>query len=502
MQPVFQPGEASAIEGMVERRPGPCSVVIFGASGDLAKRKLFPALYKLARGGDLPEKFMVIGVARSIADDKALRATVLEALDKFTGDNEVDPTAWKRLESCLYMVRGDVDDMRTYEELRRVIDNGEKVHGTGKSVLFYLSVPASVFPEILPRLQSAQLIGPKAATDRWTRVIVEKPFGQDLESARRLNELSAKTLDEAQIFRIDHYLGKETVQNLLVFRFANGIFEPLWNRKFIDHVQITAAEQIDIEGRGRFYEETGILRDVVQNHLLQVLALFAMEPPNTLNADEIRSEKAQVLRALRPFDAKRVAHQAVLGQYEGYRNEKDVARDSRTPTYAALKLFIDNWRWQGVPFYLRAGKGLKSRLTEVKICFTGIPLSLFGRATDAIRNNVLTLRIQPGEGIGLGFMSKVPGVEFALANVDMQMRYAEVFSKKPAEAYERLLLDAMRGDATLFPRRDEIETAWRFIDPLLRPSQELQVHSYAKGSDGPDAARELMDVDGREWYPL
>ncbi len=502
MKPVFQPGEASTLEGMAERHPGPCSMVIFGASGDLAKRKLFPALYKLARGGELPEKFMVIGVARSLQDDGALRAMVREALQTFSGDKKVDEGAWQKLESCLYMVRGDVDDMRTYEELRRVLDNGDKKHGTGKSVLFYLSVPASVFPEILPRLQSAQLIQPKGVSDRYSRVIVEKPFGQDLESAKRLNELSAKTLDESQIYRIDHYLGKETVQNLLVFRFANAIFEPLWNRKFVDHVQITASEQIDIEGRGRFYEETGILRDVVQNHLLQVLALFAMEPPNTLKAEEIRSEKAQLLRALRPIDPTNAAKEAVLGQYAGYREEKDVARDSQTPTFAALKLFIDNWRWQGVPFYLRAGKAMKERVTEVKIVFGRIPMSFFGKATDAIRNNVLTLRIQPNEGINLGFMAKVPGVEFALANVNMRMRYAEVFSKKPAEAYERLLLDAMRGDTTLFPRRDEIETAWTFIDPILHPIRELPLRTYAKGSEGPEEAKKLLEADGRSWFAL
>ncbi len=389
--------------------------------------------------------------------------------------------------------------MRTYEDLRRAIDNAEKTHGTGKSVLFYLSVPASKFPEILPRLQSAQLISAKSDNSRWTRVIVEKPFGQDLGSAKHLNDVSSMTHDESQIFRIDHYLGKETVQNLLVFRFANSIFEPLWNRKFIDHVQITAAEQIDIEGRGKFYEETGVLRDIVQNHLLQVLALFAMEPPNSLSADEIRSEKARLLRALRPLDPKNVKNDVVLGQYEGYRDEKDVAKDSQVPTYAAIKMFIDNWRWQGVPFYLRAGKALKSRVTEVKIVFTSIPLSLFGRATDAIRHNVLTLRIQPDEGIGLGFMTKVPGVEFSLTNVDMNMRYAQVFAKKPAEAYERLLLDAMRGDATLFPRRDEIETAWKFVDPILRPLEDLPVRSYAKGSEGPKESNDLLTGD---WLPL
>lgn len=501
MQPVFKPGEPSAVQGMVERHPGPCTMVIFGASGDLAKRKLFPALYNLAKGNELPEKFAIVGVSRSIASDDALRETVKGALEKFAGE-AVDAAAWERLSKCLYMVTGDVTEEKTYKDLGATIEKAGKTHDTGKSVLFYLSVPASSFPEILPRLQSAGLVHPAGGKDRWTRVIVEKPFGHDIESALELNDLAGKTLDESQVYRIDHYLGKETVQNILAFRFANSIFEPLWNRKFIDHVQITAAEKIDIEGRGKFYEETGILRDIVQNHLLQVLALFAMESPNALAAGELRSEKARLLRALRPFDKQKVSKEVVLGQYDGYRAEKDVAKDSQVPTFAALKLYIDNWRWQGVPFYMRAGKAMKSRVTEIKVVFGGIPLSLFGRASDSIRNNILTLRIQPDEGIGLGFMSKVPGVDFTLSNVDMNMRYSQVFSKKPAEAYERLLLDAMRGDATLFPRRDEIEAAWRFVDPILRPSEDLKIHTYAKGSDGPDASAKLLTNDEREWLPL
>ncbi|MBC7792521.1 MAG: glucose-6-phosphate dehydrogenase, partial [Clostridia bacterium] len=426
MHPVFKPGEPSAVQGMIERHPGACTMVIFGASGDLAKRKLFPALYNLAKGNELPEQFAIVGVSRSIPNDSALREIVRGALEKFAGE-EVDKATWERLSRCLYMVTGDVVEEKTYNDLGAAIERAAKEHGTGKSVLFYLSVPASSFPEILPRLKSAKLVHATGSKDQWTRVIVEKPFGHDIESAVELNDLANKTLDESQVFRIDHYLGKETVQNILAFRFANSIFEPLWNRKFIDHVQITAAEKIDIEGRGKFYEETGILRDVVQNHLLQVLALFAMEPPNALTAGELRSEKARMLRAMRPFETKNVSQAVVLGQYEGYRDEKDVAKDSQVPTFTALKLFVDNWRWQGVPFYLRAGKGLKSRVTEIKVVFGNIPLSLFGRASsDAIRNNILTLRIQPDEGIGLSFMSKVPGVEFQLANVDMNMRYSQV----------------------------------------------------------------------------
>jgi glucose-6-phosphate 1-dehydrogenase len=336
--------------------------------------------------------------------------------------------------------------------------------------------------------------------------VVEKPFGHDLASARELDALISREIDESQVFRIDHYLGKETVQNILVFRFGNSIFEPLWNRKYIDHVQVTAAEDMGIEGRGRFYDETGVLRDIVQNHLLQVLALFAMEPPAALGADEVRDQKAIVLGALRPINPARVASRVVLGQYQGYRQEPQVAPDSRTPTFAALELFIDNWRWQGVPFYLRAGKRLAKRVTEIVVQFQSIPLCLFSREEACnFEPNVLCLRIQPDEGIQLRFACKPPGDRLVSRNVTMDFSYAGGFGAPVHEAYERLLLDAMRGDATLFWRRDEVERAWQFMTPILAAVEsgapEL-VRPYEPGSSGPPEADDLLAREGRAWRPL
>jgi glucose-6-phosphate 1-dehydrogenase len=336
----------------------------------------------------------------------------------------------------------------------------------------------------------------------WSRVVIEKPFGRDLGTSRELNRLALDSLDETQLFRIDHYLGKETVQNLLVFRFGNAIFEPLWNRKYVDHVQVTAAEDMGIEGRGKFYDETGVVRDIVQNHLLQVLALCAMEPPVSFESEEIRDEKAQVFRSLKKLAGGEVEERVVLGQYRGYRDEPHVARDSTTPTYAALKVFIDNWRWQGVPFYLRAGKRLAKRVTEVAIHFQSVPLLLFEHKGDPLEPNVLILRIQPDEGIGLRFMCKVPGDDLALSKVSMDFGYAQSFQKPVQEAYEHLLLDCMRGDQTLFWRRDEVSRAWEFVGPVLEGGARCPVEMYDPGSGGPSRADALLARDGRKWRPL
>jgi glucose-6-phosphate 1-dehydrogenase len=515
----LQPEHAPSTVGSAGR-PGDCNLVIFGATGDLAGRKLVPALYNLARSGSLPERLCVIGVSRSVPDAAGWAARLEPLLRKYSRTG-FDEGVWRRFTRTLETVSGDHTEPETYSRLRAKLDEVAERRRTGRSALHYLATPSSAFPTILPQLASAGLIHPPtppqkrlasiaAAGDEraapWTRVIIEKPFGRDLASARALNALTSATLDESQIFRIDHYLGKETVQNLLVLRFGNSIFEPLWNCKYVDHVEITAAEEIGIEGRGHFYEETGVVRDIVQNHLLQVLALCAMEPPISFDADEIRDMKAQVLRAVRPIDPSPLGDDVVFGQYAGYRAEPGVAAESRTPTFVAMRLYVDNWRWQGVPFYLRAGKGMPRRTTEVKVWFKPIPHCLFGREEVCLRidPNVLTVRIQPDEGIALGVAAKVPGEDFAVDAVTMDFRYAQGFKNAPPEAYERLLLEAMRGDATLFARRDEVELAWKLVTPMLETWDEspAPIAMYPRGSEGPPAAATLIERDGRRWEPL
>jgi glucose-6-phosphate 1-dehydrogenase len=400
-------------------------------------------------------------------------------------------------------VTGEFDDPAAYQRLAKRLEELDKTRGTKGNRLFYLATSPSDFPTILHRLQAAGLIA-RPHTEPWTRVIVEKPFGRDYESALALNGLVGRVLDESQTFRIDHYLGKETVQNILVLRFANSIFEPLWNRSYVDYVEISAAETVGVERRGEFYEQTGVLRDIVQNHLLEVLSLIGMEPPNTGGADDIRTEKLKVLRALREVWSDTIPRNVVLGQYNGYRREPDVAPGSTTPTYAALRLFVDNWRWQGVPFYLRAGKKLAQRVTEVSLHMRPIPLSLFGRSDvcEHVDPNVLTIRIQPDEGINMRFASKIPGNDFAVGPVHMDMKYVEAFGGEPPEAYERLLLDAMRGDATLFSRRDAVEQSWKWITPILEhfeASPPADFPNYEPGSWGPSAVDDLMRRDRRAW---
>jgi len=484
----------------------PCAVVIFGATGDLTRRKLIPALYNLCAARLLSEHFTALGVARRPLDAARFRADMRAAVDTYSRRPVAEAGHWDEFAAALDYVQGDFDDPATYERLRARLDQLDAERGLGGSRLFYLATSAEDFSVILHRLKAAGLIHP-AAGPAFSRVIVEKPFGRDLESARALNALVGRVLDESQTFRIDHYLGKETVQNILVFRFANSMFEPVWNRNYVDHVEITAAETVGVETRGHFYEHTGVLRDIVQNHLLEVLSLVAMEPPTTGGADDIRTEKLKVLHALRQPWADTIEGDVALGQYRGYRQERDVASDSVTPTFAALRVFIDNWRWQGVPFYLRAGKRLEKRVTEVSLFMRAIPLCLFGRADvcERIEPNVLTLRIQPDEGIELRFASKIPGHDLAVGTVAMDMKYLEAFGGSPPEAYERLLLDAMRGDATLFSRRDAVEASWAWITPILEyfaAHPRTDFPNYAPGSWGPAAADLIPGRDRRAWRAL
>ena len=482
----------------------PCAFVVFGASGDLTRRKLVPALYQLARLGHLPERFAMVGVARREWSDDAFRAEMQAGIQEFGRDGNLDTEVWERFGRDLHFVSGTFEDAALYPRLAARLAALDRERDLDGNRLFYLATPSSEFPTILHRLKLAGLTrGPHEPS--FTRVIIEKPFGRDLESARALNRLVANVLDESQTFRIDHYLGKETVQNILVFRFANSIFEPLWTRKYVDHVEITAAETVGVGPRGPFYEQTGVLRDIVQNHLLEVLSLTAMEPPTTGGADDVRGEKLKVLHALRDPWSDTIERDVVLGQYRGYRDEPGVSKTSVTPTFAALRVWVDNWRWQGVPFYLRAGKKLERRVTEVALHMQPIPLALFGRSDVChhVDPNVLTLRIQPDEGIELQFASKIPGHDLMVGTVAMEMKYVEAFGGQPPEAYERLLLDAMRGDATLFSRRDAVEASWAWITPILEYFERhppTGFPNYEPGSWGPETCHELMRRDHRSWH--
>jgi len=499
----------------------PTAIVIFGASGDLTHRKLMPALYNLAYGRLLPSRFAVIGVARGEKSDASFRAELREAVSNFSRRKPIDAALWTELEKGISYVRGAVSEPATFQAIREQLDRAAPNAREGQNRLFYLAVPPNEFGPIVEGLRAAQLVTPPSSGAQGqdgqvsrgsARVIFEKPFGHDLASARALNDAISSAFDESQVFRIDHYLGKETVQNLLVFRFANSLFEPLWGRSHVDHVQITVAEDIGVEGRGRFYEQTGITRDIVENHVMQLLCLTAMEPPISLAADAVRDEKVKVLKSLRPMERSEVARNAVRGQYgvgvaEGhsvpaYRQEKDVSPESRVETYVAMKVMIDNWRWSGVPFYVRAGKRLARRLTEIAITFREVPLTLFRAQDGGITPNVLVLRIQPDEGIALGFISKEPGQQTIPRDVAMDFSYGTAFGSNTPEAYERLLVDAMRGEATLFTRRDEIEQQWSYIEQALHawgadgnPTPPI----YAAGSWGPEQADHLLARDGRSW---
>ena len=499
--------------------PEPCVVVLFGATGDLTGRKLVPALYNLAREGMLPAGFSIVGFARRPKTDEQFRADMLDAVNKHSRLKPALPEVWKNFGSSIGYHAANLDDPAGYVSLKQRLGGVDCQRGTQGNRLFYLATSPEYFPVIIKNLGAAGLIADPAAPGPWTRVVIEKPFGHDLESALALNRSAAAVLNERQVFRIDHYLGKETVQNILALRFANAIFEPLWNQKYIEHIQITAAEELGMEGRrGAYYDTAGAIRDVMQNHIMQLLSLVAMEPPVAMEADAIRDEKAKVLRSLRPLAPGEVAAQVVRGQYgpgtllgkavKGYREEEAVAPGSTTETYVAARLRLDTWRWAGVPFFIRVGKRLPKRVTEIAIQFKSAPTKLFAGNGDAClppNANLLALRIQPDEGISLAFEAKVPGMRVRLQPVKMDFRYGSSFGQQPPEAYERLLLDAMLGDSTLYTRADEVEHAWRFVDSIMaawRQPPPPGFPNYAAGSWGPAEADRLMEGTSAKWRRL
>jgi glucose-6-phosphate 1-dehydrogenase len=493
-------------EGLERRRlPEPCTIVLFGASGDLTRRKLLPALYHLASDGLLPAKAAVVGFARRAKSDADFRAEMLEAVEKrarsFAGADEL----WRSFSESLFYHQGSFTEAADYQSLREHLRRLERDLGLPGNRLHYLAAAPEQFVTIVEHLGRAGLAPADTETEgRWVRIVVEKPFGRDLSSSRELNRALLSVVDESQLFRIDHYLGKETVQNILALRFANCIFEPLWNHKYIDHVQITVAEDLGLEGRGGYYDRAGALRDMAQNHLLQLLCLVAMEPPVALEADSIRDEKVKVLRAVKRIPPGEVERRVVRGQYvagavggrevKGYRQEEGVDPESRTESYVALRLEIDNWRWAGVPFLLRSGKRLPKRATEISIQFQRPPMRLFGEEVAATAApNALIINVQPDEGISLRFGSKVPGPDVRVRQVKMDFRYGSAFGMPSPEAYERLLLDALLGDSTLFTRRDEVEAAWLLMTDILEGWSRLEEppHPYPAGSWGPAAADRL-----------
>jgi glucose-6-phosphate 1-dehydrogenase len=489
---------------------GPCTLVIFGASGDLTKRKLIPALYNLSRHGLLAEDFAVVGFARRPDTSEGFRASMRQDVARFC-DCEVDPRPWDWVESRLFYVSGDVSDPAALQRLQAQLAELEQARGTKGNVLFYLATPPEHFAPIVRALDAAGLARENGTG--WRRVIVEKPFGRDLASARVLNAELRKVLEETQIYRIDHYLGKETVQNLLVFRFSNGIFEPIWNRRYVDHVQVTVAETLGVEGRGGYYERAGALRDMVPNHIFQLISLVTMECPISFDADAVRDEQSKALRAVAPLSEEDVLVRCVRGQYGAghaggrdlpdYRSEAGVDAGSSTETFVAMKLELDNWRWKDVPFYLRVGKAMARRVTEIVVQFRRPPFALFrGTPIEKLGSNRLVIRVQPNEGIQLHFSAKIPGAVMRIGTVDMAFQYADHFGQEPATGYERLLYDAMLGDQTLFQRADVVEAGWAVVQPLLDVWQALPARNfpnYEAGSMGPREAEQLLERDGRRW---
>jgi glucose-6-phosphate 1-dehydrogenase len=497
------------------RMPSPCVMVIFGVTGDLTARKLMPALYDLAVGLPLPEGFSIVGVSHRDWDDEAFRGEMRKACEH-SARTPVTDESWQLFSQGLFYVRGDFDNATVYQTLKQKLETVDQERRADGNRLFYLATAPTFYAPIIQHLGDSGLARRQdiywKEDHNWNRIVIEKPFGRDVASARALNAEIASVFSERQIYRIDHYLGKETVQNVLAFRFANILWEPVWNRQYVDHVQITVAESIGVEGRGTYYEESGALRDMVQSHMLQLLAVIAMEPPALFNGNALRDEKVKVLRSVVPPAGEKVLAKTVRGQYEEgfvagrtvepYRTEKGVAPNSRTETFVALELGIDNWRWAGVPFYLRTGKRLPRRVTEIAVEFKQVPHLMFQTIGDLdLQPNVITMRIQPDEGIALRFAAKVPGATTQLRTVRMDFLYGASFGEAGPDAYERLLLDAMLGDPTLFARRDEVETAWALMQPILDAWQNIPVpvYPYESGTWGPSKSDALLRRENREW---
>jgi glucose-6-phosphate 1-dehydrogenase len=506
---------AYATTGLSPRnRPRACVLTIFGASGDLTKRKLIPALYNLALESRLPERFAVAGYARSEMSHEDFRQKMREAVSEFSRTGLKDESVWQQFAANLYYVAGSYDGLEGYQRLKEFIDGFDRGSRVQPVRVFYLATPPDLYGPVIQQIAAVGLAFRESEGEPRTRVIIEKPFGTDLETAKELNRKVHEALDEKQIYRIDHYLGKETVQNIMVFRFANAVFEPIWNRRYVDHVQITAAETVGVENRGGYYDKSGVVRDMFQNHLLQLLCLTAMEPPVAFGAEATRDEKGKLLRSVRPVTPDTVAEFAVRGQYGrgkvggkevfGYREEPGVAKDSPTPTYAAIKFFVDNWRWEGVPFYLRSGKCLAKRVTEIAIQFKRPPLLLFRScaAVDDVSPNVLVMRIQPDEGVSLTFEVKPPGPDICVSPLSLDFKYEQAFGNTSPEAYETLLEDCIEGDSTLYTRHDWVEEAWALVDPIIKTwdrTKPTNLPNYEAGSWGPKEADEFLQRDGRRW---
>ena len=490
-----------------ERRVPECAVVIFGANGDLTKRKLLPALYRLAYDRRLSAGFAVVGLSRTPLGDDQFRDKMRDAVKNFSEDTTFDEGVWNTFAQGLFYSAGDIDDSGTYQRLAARLAGIEKTRKTGGNALFYLSTQPSQYAPAALGLGGAGL----GKGSGWRRLVVEKPFGHDLASARQLSGPLHQVFDESDVYRIDHYLGKETVQNILAFRFANGIFEPLWNRRYVNHVQITAAESIGVEGRGAYYQEAGALDDMIQNHLLQVMATVAMEPSATFKATSVRDERSKLLRSIRSMTPEEILMNTVPGQYgpahiggqelAGFRQEPGVNPETQTDTYAAATFFVDNWRWAGIPFYVRTGKRLPKRVTEIAIEFNRAPLAIFGPDAGDTAPTLLILRIQPEEGISLKFLSKRPGAGMQLRPVSMDFNYGSSFGERSPSAYETLLLDAMQGDATLYTRQDMVEASWAVVEPIQNVwrGQKFEFPNYSAGSWGPAAADEMLARRGHVW---
>ena len=490
-----------------ERRMPECTVVIFGANGDLTKRKLLPALYRLMYERRLAPGFAVVGISRTPMSDDQFREKMRESVKKYLEDSPFDEDVWAGFSQGLFYMAGDVADADAYTRLAARLSEIEESRRTGGNVLFYLSTQPSQYGITAKGIGAAGL----AHGNGWRRIVIEKPFGHDLESARALSLELHEVFSESELYRIDHYLGKETVQNILAFRWGNGIFEPLWNRQYVNHVQITAAESIGVEGRGAYYEEAGALRDMIQNHLLQVMATVAMEPSGVFEPNAVRDERAKLLRSVRILKPSEVAANAVAGQYgpariggvdmPGYRQERGVNPESQTNTFAAATFFIENWRWAGVPFYIRTGKHLPKRVSEIAIQFNPAPLSIFGQDGDGAAPDLLILRIQPEEGISLKFVSKQPGAGMKLRPVSMDFNYGASFGERSPSAYETLLLDAILGDATLYSRQDMVEASWSAVKPIMEAwsATKFDFPNYPAGTWGPKASDEMLARHGHAW---